>query len=171
MITTTDMEAILKDETMGKYINMIAIKELKDFTIEALELDGTTNTLNEANQVAEIIVDKLTKRGMISKGTQQQQWIDLLLVATILHNLYYDHTKFYSVFYARQNLTKLGPKHGIPVAGLEPVFQAIEGQLGDSMPVPACRSDENSPIGMLADACWYIEEKHGSKKMPNLLEE
>ena len=85
----------------------------------------------------------------------------------MLHNLFYDGT-LESLFAARVKLTSIGVKLGIPVAAQEPIWQAIEGQLGESTPIAALRVNPNSPSGILAEACWNVEERNGNKVIPDL---
>lgn len=154
----------------NSYLECIASPSIKNFTVKALEKYGNAEKFIEANAVAQYVDEKLQKNKIQIKSQSEVQWIDLLLSATLLHNLFYDGT-LHSIFYAREKLTSLGVKEGLSVEMLEPIFQAVEGQLGEDMPVPSCRVNPNSPSGILAEACWNIVERLGNKKIPKLTEE
>lgn len=150
------------------YIDYIKDSKIRQFTIKAIEKFGSDLKTERANKIAEYVEDKLKKQRFVINSPQHTLWIDLLLSATMLHNLFYDDT-LVSIFVAREKLTSIGYNIGLSVESLEPIFQAIEGQLGENMPVPACRVNPNSPSGILAEACWAVEERFGEKVMPNLL--
>ena len=164
-----NFQGLLSDEEYS-YLSCIKSPQIKNFTLNALNKYGNSDKFIEANAVAEYVDKKLEKNKIKINSSAEVQWIDLLLSATLLHNLFYDGT-LHSIFYAREKLTALGIKENLTVEMLEPIFQAIEGQLGEDMPVPSCRVNPNSPSGILAEACWNVEENNGNKKMPNLTKE
>ena len=147
-----------------KYIDMITDSRVRDFVREALAMYGSTEKLIEANKVASLLVDRMAKRKMYQEG-QALTWMDLLLASALLHNLFYDGTMI-SLFMAREKLWAVGEESGLPDTALEPVFQAIEGQLGEDTPVMACKPAPNSLNSILAACCWITEEREGNKKMP-----
>ena len=163
---TEEFQAMLQDEEKN-YLGCLKSSAIKNFTLKSLQKYGDIEKFIEANAVAEYVDRKLAKNKININGTAEIQWIDLLLSATLLHNLFYDGT-LHSIFYAREKLTVLGVEEGLSVETLEPIFQAIEGQLGEDTPVPACRVNPNSPSGILAEACWNIEEVTNNKKIPDL---
>lgn len=156
-------EILLEDN----YFNYIKSSDIKKFTYKSLQKYGNMEKFIEANAVADYVDRKLKNNKIKIDGQNEMRWIDLLLSATLLHNLFYDGT-LHSIFFAREKLTAIGIKSGMTIETMEPIFQAIEGQLGEDMPVPSCRVNPNSPSGILAEACWNIEECIGNKKLPDL---
>ena len=165
MFEKEELDRILANKSFSEYLDMIKMPEIKSFTRKSIELYGDKEKLARANHVTHIVVEYLRKRKMLA-GVQLQ-WVDLIISASLLHNLFYDGS-LTSLFLAREKLTKVGKECKIPVNGLEPIFQAIEGQLGADMPVPGCQPNMDSPSGILANACWFAEELCGSKVIPDL---
>lgn len=163
-MNNTSISHALKDKELSQYIEKISDERIKDFVTKSISLYGDTNKLIRANQVAELMIAKFTKGKQYNPDSPQQQaWFELLLAATLLHNLFYDST-LTSLFMAREKLWAYGEEAGLPEQALEPIFQAIEGQLGEDTPVSLCKPGVNSPISVMADCCWFIEELHGRKK-------
>lgn len=155
---------LLKNE-IGRYINMIQVKELREFAIRSLDLYGDTNKLNQANQVIELLLAMLKKRKQIREDGSYDPWVEVMIVAGLLHNLLYDGT-LTSVFAAREKLGVIADVCKVPANASYAIFQSIEAQLGDDMPIEACRPIPSTPNELFAWACWFIEELHGGKKMP-----
>lgn len=158
------MEAILEDD-LGKNIKAIHIESLNDFVVKALKEYGTTNKLNQANQVWNMLEQLMKKKHIYNEG-QLVTFYEIVRAATLLHNLFYEGT-ITSLFMAREKLTPLAKECGLPEHDvINPIFELIEGQLGADTPVPRCVPTPNHPQELLALACWLIEELHGGKKMP-----
>ena len=110
---TEEFQAMLQDEEKN-YLGCIKSSAIKNFTLKSLQKYGDIEKFIEANAVAEYVDRKLAKNKININGTAEIQWIDLLLSATLLHNLFYDGT-LHSIFYAREKLTVLGVKEGLSV--------------------------------------------------------
>lgn len=158
-------DEILNDE-IGRHVVALKIPALKTFAMHSLKLFGDTNKLNEANQVIDVLLAMLKKKKQINEQNAAT-WIDVIIVAALLHNLFYDGT-FSSVFRARESLTSVANNCEVPDNARYAIFQAIECQLGDDMPIDACRPIPSTPNELFAWACWFVEELHGNKEMPNL---
>lgn len=105
-----------------------------------------------------------TKMKQMNENTRPV-WIDILRSAAYLHNLFYDGS-LQSVFKAREVLMPLAIKHEVAINGISALFQSIEGQLGEDMPVEACQVKGESPSRIFMWAVWFVEEYNGSKMMP-----
>ena len=155
----------LLEDDIGRYIQRLKVTELKDFAIRALDVYGDTNKLNQSNQVIGLLLAMLKKRKQIREDGSYDPWVEVMIVAGLLHNLLYDGT-LTSVFAAREKLGVIAEVCKVPANAAYSVFQAIEAQLGDDMPVESCRPIPSTPNELFAWACWFVEELHGDKKMP-----
>lgn len=166
-MTANELEQILNGES-GKYINAIKIDGLKDFVKESLLKYGDTNKVLKANTVTELLEKMLIKKKQINKNSKiEPSFFDVLRVASLLHNLFYNGTMS-SLFLAREKLLPIANKLHIPDNYINSIFQTIECQLGEDTPIPQCKPVPGTPMELFAWSCWYIEELHGNKKMPNI---
>lgn len=166
LIYDNEFQAILSDEEMARNINRIRIDTLQQFVKDSIQEHGSAQKLVTANRVCDTVIKMLEKQGQI-QGGNEQSYIQAIVAAALIHNLFYDGT-FPSVFLARQELTSKATSLGIPSNYTDAIFQMVECQLGYDMPVPKCRPTPGHPEELFAWACWFIEELHGGKKMPNL---
>ena len=164
MITKEQYEEMLKDEKMSKCLNYIHITTLRQFVDKAIMEYGSIQQVIEANRVCDIMLKMLKKRGEVNENNEQS-YVQVMVVAAMLHNLFYDGT-FQSIYTARQKLTNSAIKLGIPENYYNSIFQMIECQLGYDMPVPKSRPTPGHPEEIFAWSCWFISELHGGKKMP-----
>lgn len=141
----------------NKYLDMIIIEPLKDLTEKALESYSNKNKIEEANKVAELVVAKLKKKKLLTQQTQQT-FVDVLLSAALLHNLFYDKEDWTSLFVARKMLEDLNHEYKVPFAMLDALCSTIEGQLGDDTPVPNCTPKPNTPTEMFSECVWIVKE-------------
>ena len=154
----------LNDNTTENYLNTIQDEALKNFTSEALALYGDEDKFHEAEKVINVFEAMFTKMKQMTTNSRPI-WVDILRSAAYLHNLFYDGS-LQSVFKAREILMPIAIKHNVPVNGVSALFQAVEGQLGEDMPVEACQPKGDSPNRIFAWAVWFVEEYHGVKMMP-----
>ena len=157
---------ILKDKNLGKYIQWMKLSELKKFTEESIEKFGTEKKLQEANSVIDVMMAMLRKKNQIKDDQNNTAaWVELLVSAALIHNLFYDGT-LPSLFMAREKLVALAKENKLPVNAIAAIFQAVEAQLGDETPVESCIPNSSSPNALFAQACWFVEELNGNKQMP-----
>lgn len=156
-------EQLLNDE-IGRHIQAIKTPAIKEFVVRSLNLFGDTNKLNESNRVVDLLLAMLKKRKQIRDGEEYAPWVEIMIAASLLHNLFYAGT-LTSLFEAREKLKPIADVCGIPENGSYAIFQAIECQLGDDTPIESCRPIPSTPNELFAWACWFIEELHGSKEV------
>ena len=159
--TAEKNEALLNAE---KYLDSITYPNLHDFVAEALVEYGTAEKSIEAGKVIDFMMKRLEKKNLLADNNQHA-WIEVLVAAALLHNLFYDGT-LPSLFMAREKLTPVAHAYELPPQIIMGIFQSIESQLGDSTPVESLVPQGNSPNDIFALACWYVEELNGDKKMP-----
>lgn len=140
-----------------RYFDFIAVDELKDFirdcyTHANLNIDEAN--LDYENMVCKVLIDHLIRRGLLDVNSHQN-FIDVLLTAIFLHNIYFDEKDLIlSLIAPRQNFDAIAEKY-IPEQISEAIFDAIESQLGDATPIKKFKPSPNSPQELLAE-CIFI---------------
>ena len=155
---------MLSEENHDTYLSTFTDPILKSFTVKSLERYGSKKKFKEAEKVINVMIAMFTKM----KQTNEQNrplWVELLMSAAYLHNLFYNGT-LVSVFQAREKLMPIAKEVNLPINGASLIFQAIEGQLGEDMPVESCQVKGDSPNRIFAWSCWFVEEYNGNKRMP-----
>ncbi len=166
-IDEKELDLLIQDEA-GKYIQSIKIEGLYQFVRAALIKYGDINKLLTANRIVELTLQMLDKKKQLNDAHGNvQSFVEIIKVAALLHNMFYNGTVS-SLFIAREKLTPLAIKYGVPENYISALFQTIESQLGDDTPVPQCRPIQGTPTELFAWACWFIDELHGGKKLPSL---
>ena len=136
-----------------RYINTLTIKELRSFVVAAIQKYSTTEKLVEANSVIDILMDMLKHKNQLNENGNQS-FVEILVAAALLHNVFYDPKEFSTLFKARELLTDLAIEYNMPMNAYYPIFQTIEAQLGDKTPVPACLPVSNGPTELFSWALW-----------------
>ena len=148
----------------NNYLATYTEENLKQFTVESLEKYGSLATIKESEEVIKVMLAMFTKMKQVNEQNRPI-WVELLITAAYIHNLFYDGT-LESLVRTREKLMPLILKHQVPVNGAAMIFQAVEGQLGEDMPIESCQPRGDSPNRIFAWACWFVEEYNGDKKMP-----
>lgn len=138
-------------------ITYVQIEELQVFIERAHAEFGSPEKAAEADVVADILIQMLEKRGMISEHANQS-FIDVLITAAYLHNLFYNEYEWTTLFKAREILMPIAKDMGIAENVTDVIFQTIEAQLGNETPVPSSRPAPNSPVELFANAIWIAKE-------------
>lgn len=159
-MSAKEMFPVLADETNNKrFIEFIKVKDLKVFTEECLK-EANYEITEYENKVAEITIDFLIRKELISPENHQT-YVDALLIAAMLHNIYFDEKHIStSLFKAREAFDKIADKEDIyeygplPEQMREMIWDTIEGQLGDCTPMSKTKPSPNSPQDLFATAVW-----------------
>lgn len=138
-------------------IEYITIEELKAFTQESFARYGTHDKRVEAEKVADVLIQMLEKKGILSVQAQQS-FVDVIITSVFLHNLFYDESDWTTIYSARKNLLPIAEEIGISSQVTDAIFQTIEAQLGESTPIPGSRPQPNSPTDLFAHAVWFVKE-------------
>ena len=144
-------------EEAGRHWRAIITPEVKDFVKRALDLRGSKKQVEEANKMLDLLLAMLRKRKQIVEGVPQPVWVDVMLAAGLLHNLYYEDTVT-SLFMAREKLQPIADACNVPGNAAYSIFQAIECQLGDDTPIESCRPVPSTPNELFAWARWFVHE-------------
>jgi hypothetical protein len=156
-------------EDLYRFVEFIKVDDYKLFCKRCMQKANITpNDYN--NKVAEIVLDLLIRKELLTK-TNHQTYVDSLLVAAFLHNAYYGKEESFdeysigfdpnisSLLKARQEFDEIadmddyefGP---IPEQFREMIWDTIEGQLGDCTPMAKTKPSPNSPQDLFATAIW-----------------
>ena len=151
---------------VNRFLNFIKVNDLRTFAKECLKKANYEITEYE-NKVAEIAMDLLIRKDLLTPDNHQT-YIDALLIAAILHNVYFDEEKMStSLFKAREefdevaDMDELYEYGAIPEQFREMVWDTIEGQLGDCTPMAKTKPSPNSPQDLFATAVYIVRNsKH-----------
>ena len=151
-----------------KYLDKITFPELQELTQKAIERYGNEEKTAVAEKVIDVFLHMLDRKNQIQIEQEHPYpgWVSLMIAAGYMHNLFYDGT-LVSIFKAREEITELAKELNVPVNGIAALFQAVEGQLGDRMPVESCKPIDSTPNGLFSWACWFVEEYNGNKPLPD----
>lgn len=113
------------------------------------------------NTVCEILLDYLVRKGHIDPKSHRHVLVDTLLIAALLHDIYYEGPeKPSTLFRAREELAPIARDSELYVYGAIPeqvidaVFQAIEEQVGDASIIQKLTPVPGSPSDLLASSIW-----------------
>lgn len=144
---------------VNRFLNFIKVDDLRIFARECIKKSNYTITEYD-NKVAEISMDLLIRKDLLAPDNHQT-YVDALLVAAMLHNIYFDEKQICtSLFKARAefdsiaDMDELYEYGAIPEQFREMVWDTIEGQLGDCTPMSKTRPSPNSPQDLFATAVY-----------------
>ncbi len=147
----------------NRFLNFIKVDDLRIFARECLKKANYEITEYE-NKVAEITMDLLIRKELLSLDNHQT-YVDALLIAAMLHNIYFDEKKMStSLFKAREEFDEIADmdelyEYGaIPEQFREMVWDTIEGQLGDCTPMAKTKPSPNSPQDLFATAVFITRQ-------------
>lgn len=113
------------------------------------------------NTVCEIMMDYLVRKGHINPDTHRHSLVDCLLIAALLHDIYFEgHDKPSTLFKAREELAPIARQGDLYIYGpipeqvIDAVFQAIEEQVGDASIIQKLTPVPGSPSDLLATSIW-----------------
>ena len=113
------------------------------------------------NTVCEIMMDYLVRKGHINPETHRHSLVDCLLMAALLHDIYFEGPdKPSTLFKAREELAPIARQSDLYIYGpipeqiIDAVFQAIEEQVGDASIIQKLSPVPGSPSDLLATSIW-----------------
>lgn len=137
-------------------VDLIREQSLYDYAIKLTAEYGTEEKEVAAGEVTKWLLFLLKNDGLLTENSHQL-FIDVLLVASIAHNLTYNYGEddYTKLFKTRQLLEGLNKDLGylVPQTYLESVCQAYEGQLGKDHPMVLLIPNPNSPQSHFSLAC------------------
>lgn len=150
-------------QRLDEALKTITIPEVQQFVVFAVTRKGDEDKLSDALNVHEMLLDYLTQRHQYNP-LMPSKMTDAIFAAALIHNIWFDPSKdtaddWLKVYYARENLTKLASEFIVmnrsTADGLfDYVFQIVEAQLGEQMPVVACRPMTGNMTYVLWETIW-----------------
>lgn len=159
--TSRDLFPELIDNTdVNRFIDLINIDDLREAVYKALEHADYTIKDEYENKVAEVLLDALIKKNLLS-ANNRPYYIDTLLSACFLHNIYYDEQhKPTSLMKAREEFDYIYDEYNIPEDVREMIWDAIESQCGDFTPMLKTKPAPNSPQDLFATCVWVVKSNN-----------
>lgn len=148
-------------------LGRIRIEEVREFVKEVL-MHNTPTTYDEltrrnaALEKTQYLVYYLKARQMYNDMNPNKQ-TDTAIAAMLLHNLYFDGNKenWQQVFTARTELKEIADKYTTSASygAFDYIFQIIEAQLGEDMPIPACRPVYGQVTYIVWEVIWFYDHQ------------
>lgn len=152
---------LAEEKDVKRYLNFIKVNDLRIFAEECLKHANHEITEYE-NKVAEIAMNFLIRKELLDTDNHQT-YVDALLVAAMLHNIYFDEKHIVtSLFKAREEFDYIADKNelyeygALPEQMREMIWDTIEGQLGDCTPMSKTKPSPNSPQDLFATAVYIV---------------
>ena len=160
-LTGEEMFPQLQDEDNLKYLNFIAVEDLRTFITKCYEkANKDINDIVYENLVCKILIDHLIRRGLLDNQAHQN-FVDLLLTSAFLHNIYFDEKDIIcSTMKARCELDEIAVSMNFPEQIREAIWQGVEEQLGDATPVKKLKPSPNTPQELLAECIFIARNLH-----------
>lgn len=155
------IESVLNNNMEELLLNDMDNKDLQQIVKSVLIDYGTKAKLAFAEKAADIMTGIFTEYGFIGINGQRQGWVDYSIAAVYLHNLFTSDNDWTTVFNARKNLTQIFVDAGMPEQAYSSIFQCIEAQYGEKMPVEKCRVIKNSPMELMYLSIWFAGQLLG----------
>lgn len=154
-------------ERLNAVVSKISIPELQQFVVTILTRNvPDTTTFEDSVGVAEMMVDYLTARHLYTPLAPNKA-ADVLLAASLLHNVYYDRdycnadTDWQEVYTLRKEFTNLAKElvqsgcGAVDMGAFEYTFALVEAQLGEDMPVPGSRPVRGQTSQDMWEVLWF----------------
>lgn len=158
--------------TYNEIINSIYDEDIKDFTKNALDKNGSKELEKDACEVTKWLWF-LLKEDKILNDNNYAVFIDILLAAAALHNISYkygeeDYTK---LFKARQMTKDTIVRDNLKLNQnyFDSIMQTIECQLGKNHPISLLIPSPNSPGSQFALACSLYYKTHNTVNDEDLI--
>ena len=165
MITDTEYEYLKNNNNVLYYVDTIKDNALRTLVEKSIKEYSTPDKLRMAYDVIDLYIGFLKFKNQIDDNSRPI-WVDLCIAAGYMHNMFYDGTVT-SLFKAREVISPIAKKLGVPVNAIGLLFSSIEGQFGDKTPVEACIPNEASPNALFAKAVFVVEVYPGHVQLPN----
>lgn len=130
--------------------------EIREFVIRSLQTYGTEEKFNESVELNKILKKYLIYK-RIANPNMYLTMHEVLVIAAFTYNLFYKEDDITTLFKARKELMPLVIECRVPHSFIEPLFQTIEGQLGDNTPMTNCIPKPTTPSEMFANCIWFMK--------------
>lgn len=150
-----DNKMLETPETVTRILNAINNTALREFIQNYVGKYSNDDKVIEANKIGDIVIASLIRDGHIQPN-QYMQGVDIVLSATMLHNIYYDRSDITTLLKLRREIYKEEiPDTVYPF--IAPILETVEAQDGMSCPVPKLSPDKFSMAKYLAESKWFYD--------------
>lgn len=164
-MTQEELQTVRTTTNHLKYLDEIQYEPLRELTEKVLLEYSDSYKIGRSYLVIDLMMAMLKHKNQVDTNSRAA-WIELLVAAGYMYNLFYDGTVS-SLFKAREIISEKMIEYKIPVNGIAVIFSAIEGQFGDQTPVEKCRPNGVSPEELFSWAVFVVDIYHGQYKLPN----
>lgn len=156
-----EMFPVLADNNNeNRFVEFIKMDDLREFCIRCMNKAGKKPS-EYNNTVAEFMLDLMIRKELLTRENHQT-YVDALLIASQLFNIYYNENNkedIHELFRARKEFDEIADsseyEYGpIPEQFREMVWDTIEGQLGDCTPMSKTKPSPNTPQDLFATAVF-----------------
>lgn len=160
----TEMFPQLADkDNERRFIEFIKVDDLRLFCEKCME-KAKVSISEYNNLVAEYMLDLMIRKELLTPENHQT-YVDALLIAAQLFNVYYNEfnrDEIHELFRARKEFDEIADldcyEYGpIPEQFREMVWDTIEGQLGDCTPMAKTKPSPNTPQDLFATAIFMVD--------------
>lgn len=160
----TEMFPQLADkDNERRFIEFIKVDDLRLFCEKCME-KAKVSISEYNNLVAEYMLDLMIRKELLTPDNHQT-YVDALLIAAQLFNIYYNEfnrDEIHELFRARREFDEIADldcyEYGpIPEQFREMVWDTIEGQLGDCTPMAKTKPSPNTPQDLFATAIFMVD--------------
>ena len=133
----------------------IGTEEMKKFAKEVINGHSKSGSVSEtAEKAVEILHGLLEERDLIQQHGNQM-FVDILTCAAIIHDVFPVKECWTESFTFRKELMNLASKeYEMPEPICNSLFETLEAQLGNRMPITKCRPQPGTPQDLFATAIW-----------------
>lgn len=150
-----DREASKLPKEEYRILDFMKDDEMISICEAMLEKDGTAEKLKTANLVGDVVINTLKEKKLINDYAHQT-FVDVMLAAALLHNVYYDKSEWTTLFSARRAMDDIEEAKKAHQQSKEALCSTIEAQLGESTPVRECAPKPGTPTEMFSTAVWFV---------------
>ena len=172
-----------KQETLKRFekaLKKITIPEIQQFTVFGVMKRSNEEELSDALDAFDVLEDFLIKRRQYNPLCPSKM-SDCVFAAMLLHNIWFndmedDVDDWVEVFSARKVMSDLATEfcilnHALADGAFDYIFQLIESQLGEDMPVQNCRPVTGQMSYCLWEVLWlygtYLRHKKDADGNPS----
>ncbi len=144
------------EESLYRNIDFIVMDEIREFVLTSLEKFGTIEKLIEANVIVDVLKDLLVKKKLLSEQSHQS-FVDVMVGAALLHNLFYKKEDWRTLLDARYYLESIGEESKVNPMMLNALFSTIEAQEGEDCPITELIPKPGTPTELFAYTAWFVK--------------
>ena len=154
-------------EQLETALNRISISSIREYAETVLEKHGSERQVSISLEIINVLIPYLKARHMYNELSGNKP-TDTAIVAVLLHNIFYDRTTltkdealkcWKNVFLLREKTQYIADEFAAKdfncYDAIGYVFQIVEAQMGEDMPVIACRPTSGQITYIVWEVLWF----------------